>query len=103
MRIAKNVEMLELSGMGGTIYPTLTWDDTHLVLMDAGFPGQADAIVRAIAEAGFQAEQLTHIIITHHDMDHIGCVLDLFKLSPAALVLAHVEEAPYLDGRMVPI
>ena len=103
MRIAKNVDMLEISGMGGKIYPTLIWDDDHLVLIDTGFPSQVDAIVRAMADAGFSAGRLTHIIITHHDMDHIGCVLDLLRHSPSALVLAHVEEAPYLDGRKTPV
>ena len=103
MRIAQNVEMLEIDGMGGAVYPTLAWDDKHLVLADAGFPGQADAIVQSITEAGFQAERLTHIIITHQDLDHIGCVLDMLKLSPSALVMAHEEEVPYLDGRKTPI
>ena len=102
MRIADNVEMLEISGMG-TIYPTIAWDADNLALIDAGFPGQSDAIVQAIAAAGFAAESLTHIIITHHDLDHIGCVTDLLKLSPSALVLAHEAEAPYLDGRKTPV
>ena len=103
MRIAYNVEMLEINGQGGTIYPTLTWDDEHLVLIDAGFPGQTDIIVRAIAAVGFSPERITHIIITHQDMDHIGCVPDFLKLSPAALVLTHQEEAPYLAGDKTPI
>jgi len=103
MRIAKNVEMIEISAMGSLIYLTLTWDGEHLVLMDAGFPGQTDMIVQAIADAGFAARQLTHIIITHQDMDHIGCVMDLQQLAPAALVMAHQEEAPYIDGRKTPI
>ena len=82
MRIAKNVEMLEIGGMGGAIYPTLTWDEQRLALIDAGFPGQADAIAQAIADAGFQAGRLTHIIITHQDIDHIGCVRWICSSSP---------------------
>jgi len=32
MRIADNVEMFEISGMGSVIYPVLIWDDNSLVL-----------------------------------------------------------------------
>ena len=103
MRIANNVDILEVGGPADAIYFALTWDEDHLVLMDAGHPGQTEAIVGAIADAGFSAERLTHIVITHQDMDHIGCVPDLLKLAPSARVMAHVEEAPYIDGRKTPI
>jgi glyoxylase-like metal-dependent hydrolase (beta-lactamase superfamily II) len=103
MRISDNVEMLEISGMGGAIYPTLVWDENNLVLIDTGFPGQTETIVKAIEGAGFSVEGLTHIIITHQDMDHIGCVNDLRKLAPKTQVLIYEDEAPYLDGKKVPV
>ena len=103
MRIAANVEMLEINGTESIVYPVLVWDDNNLILIDAGFPSQKNAIIQAITDAGFSAERLTHIIITHQDMDHIGCVSDLIKLSPAAQILVHTDEAPYIDGRKVPI
>jgi glyoxylase-like metal-dependent hydrolase (beta-lactamase superfamily II) len=103
MRIADNAAMLEIGGNGNFIYPTLTWGNGSLVLIDTGFPGQTDAIAQAIAEEGFSASDLTHIIITHQDMDHIGCALDFLKLAPSAIVLAHEDEAPYIDGRETPI
>ena len=65
MRIANNVEMIEINGMGSVIYPVLIWDDDNLVLIDAGFPGQKDTIVQAITDAGFIAERLSHT----YDMD----------------------------------
>jgi glyoxylase-like metal-dependent hydrolase (beta-lactamase superfamily II) len=95
--------MLEIKGMHGIVYPTLAWDNENLVLVDAGFPGQKDAIVESIAAAGFSAEKLTHILLTHQDIDHIGCVLDLLSLASAAKVLAHTDEAPYIDGRKTSI
>ena len=103
MKIADNVEMLEISGTLGTVYLTLTWDSGSLVLVDTGFPGQTDAIVQAIGSAGFSAKNITHIILTHQDMDHVGCAKDLLKLSPNAQVMAHAEEAPYINGQKVPI
>ena len=105
MKLAKNVALLPIkNGEGGDRFSlTLTWDDNNLVLVDAGFPGQTDEIVQAIADEGFNAENLTHIIITHHDWDHVGCVPDLQKISPNLRIIAHVDEAPYLDGRELPI
>ena len=107
MRIAENVELLSVPvnrpDVEMTLHMTLTWDDANLVLIDAGIPGQAEDIAKAIAAAGFDAKKLTHIIITHQDMDHIGSVADMQKMAPNAKILAHHEEAPYMDGRKMPI
>ena len=106
MRIADNIEMLEVGGGmggGGTVYLTLAWDEDSLVLFDAGFPGQKESIIKAIGDAGRDARKLTHIILTHQDMDHVGCVKDMLALAPSAKVLMHEEEAPYLDGRKTPV
>ena len=103
MRIAENAAMLELARPNGAIYPTLAWDENSLVLIDAGFPGQAEALTAAVAAEGFRAEGITHIVLTHQDIDHIGCLRDVLRLAPAAWVIAHAEEAPYIDGRRTPI
>lgn len=107
MRIAENVEMLEVHGMVDDrevkVYLTLTWDDNTLALIDAGFPGQTEAIVEAIKAAGFSAKNLTHILLTHQDIDHIGCAKDLLSMAPKAQVMAHADEAPYIDGNKTPV
>lgn len=103
MKISDHVAMLEIAGNGGSIYPTLLWDDDHLVLIDTGYPGQTEVIRSAIVDEGFCLEDLTEIILTHQDIDHIGCLPDLLKAAPKAGVLAHIEEAPYIDGRKTPI
>jgi len=103
MKITDNVAMLGAGGNFGTVYPALTWDDNHFVLIDAGFPGQANALIKAINDAGVQAKDITDIILTHQDIDHIGCMPELLKIAPAARVWAHEQEAQYLDGRKTPI
>ncbi|MCL2372600.1 MAG: MBL fold metallo-hydrolase [Defluviitaleaceae bacterium] len=101
MKIAENIAVLPILREGmGALNLVLAWDSNSLVLVDAGLPGQADEIKAAIAAEGFGAEDLTHIIITHQDWDHIGCVNEL---APPAKVVAHAEEAPYIDGRTMPI
>jgi len=103
MRITEQAAMLELARPNGAIYPTLAWDESSLVLIDTGFPGQAEALVGAITAEGFRAEDITHIILTHQDIDHIGCLPELLRLAPSAQVVAHAQEAPYIDGRKTPI
>ncbi|MCL2361998.1 MAG: MBL fold metallo-hydrolase [Defluviitaleaceae bacterium] len=102
MKNVENAALLPISGMG-TVYLVLLWDEKNLVLIDAGYPGQTEDIVKAIETEGFDAKNLTHIIITHQDWDHIGCITDLQKLAPNLQVLAHEDEAPYIDGRITPI
>jgi len=104
MKLADNLALLPISREAmGELNLVLTWDDNNLVLIDAGVPGQTDLIVEAIAKHGFRAQDLTHIIITHQDWDHIGCVAELQKMAPSLKIVAHVDEAPYLDGRIMPI
>ncbi|MDR0396312.1 MAG: MBL fold metallo-hydrolase [Oscillospiraceae bacterium] len=103
MRIAPNTHTLDISSGGAGMFPVLTWDDEHTVLIDAGYPGQLDLFVRAIADAGRRAEDITQIILTHQDIDHIGCVRGLLELAPGARVVAHVDEAAYIDGTLPPI
>ena len=104
MKIAENIAMIPLGrGGGSALHVVLAWDENNLMLIDAGVPGQTEDIVKGIEELGFKAENLTHLVITHQDFDHVGCVVDLKKLAPRMHVIAHAEEAPYIDGRQLPI
>ena len=96
MKIANHVEMLEIKGESGILYPVLIWDDDHLVLIDAALPGQIEPLGEAVLKAGFSLEKITTVIITHQDMDHIGCAKTLADLG--AEILAHETEAPYIQG-----
>ena len=108
MHIAQGVEMLELKAelMDGpnTFYPTLLWDKQDVVLVDAGLPGMASLIRGAIEQTRVPFEKITRIIITHHDLDHIGSLGELQRSLPHPVeVLAHAEEVPYIQGERTPI
>ncbi len=47
-------------------------DSSGLVLVDCGYPGFLPKIETAMAQAGLQMKDVSKIIITHHDHDHIG-------------------------------
>jgi len=108
MKIASGVEMLEISSniMGNlsVINPTLIWDKDIVILVDAGFPGQLPQIREAIEKAGVAFDKLNMVILTHHDIDHIGSLSAILKEMPENVsVLAHEEEKPYITGEKVPL
>jgi glyoxylase-like metal-dependent hydrolase (beta-lactamase superfamily II) len=108
MQITAGVEMLELSAMlmngPGVLCPALIWDENEAVLVDAGLPGMARQIIDAITNAGVQPDMLTTIIITHHDLDHIGSLGELQRMIPHPIrILAHSDEVPYIQGERRPI
>lgn len=71
--------------------------DGTLTLIDTGLPGMADAIDTQLREAGFSLGDVTQIIVTHHDLDHIGSLEDIVGRTGAA-VLTLETEAPYITG-----
>ena len=102
MLIAPRVEVLDLKmdlfGAPSSVRPTLVWDESEAVLIDAGYPGLLEQLREQIERAGVSAERLTRLIITHQDIDHIGGVNALLALNPRIEVLAHEEDRPYILG-----
>ncbi|MEI6310060.1 MAG: MBL fold metallo-hydrolase [bacterium] len=108
MKISNGVEMLDLTANlsfgADLIHPTLLWDEEAAILVDGGLPGLLPQIAEGMAKAGVSLKQLTKIIITHQDMDHISGIPSLLKASSYPIeVLAHEEERPYLQTERPPI
>ncbi|MBO0685744.1 MAG: MBL fold metallo-hydrolase [Candidatus Dormibacteraeota bacterium] len=106
MRLNDDVHVLvlpfEREGQPFPMHLTLVLDATQgPTLIDAGLPGQRDAIAAAMAEAGVRLEDLGRIVLTHHDIDHVGALADLVAAS-GARVLTSAGEAPFIDGRATP-
>ncbi|MGD0166100.1 MAG: MBL fold metallo-hydrolase [Gaiellaceae bacterium] len=103
MLIAAQVEVLDLEmsmfGAPSSVHPTLLWDEQDAVLIDAGFPGQLEALQAAIEHAGIPLGRLTKLIVTHQDIDHIGGISPLLaKEGDHIEVLAHELDRPYITG-----
>jgi glyoxylase-like metal-dependent hydrolase (beta-lactamase superfamily II) len=76
--------------------------DSGLILFDVGFPGQSNHLAAQLEEAGFGFEDVELIVITHQDGDHAG-TLRAVKDRSGALVAAHADDVPYIDGERDPI
>lgn len=108
MKIAEGLETIELQSdsMGATsvFRPTLIWDENTVVLVDTGVPGQIQNIRKEMEKAGVPFERLDKVIITHHDLDHIGSLSRVVKESNNRVeVLSHEGERPFIQGEMMPI
>ncbi len=102
MLIAPRVELLNLKmdlfGAPSWVHPTLVWDESEAVLIDAGYPGLLEQLREEVEGAGVPLGRLTKLIITHQDIDHIGGVNALLAENERIEVLAHEDDRPYILG-----
>lgn len=92
MKITDNVYMLECLKIAH-IY--LIKGDNSLIT-DTGLPGLTKKILKEINTLGVNEKDLKSILITHHDIDHIGNAKKIQDLTGAKL-WASKEDAPYIS------
>lgn len=80
------------------IYPVIVSDEKYVVLIDTGFPGQLPLLEKLAEEQGVSLHRLTHVVITHHDIDHMGSLGALKRAYPTIQVLSSAIEAEYIRG-----
>lgn len=71
--------------------------DGPLALIDSGLPGQAKVFLKHIARIGSRPEDVQHIAVTHHHVDHTGSLAALVGLTHAK-VYVHPLDAPITRG-----
>ncbi|SFS70774.1 MBL fold metallo-hydrolase [Paenibacillus sp. BC26] len=92
---------MPVNGNDFVVHAAIVWDEQELILVDTGIPGQVDVIREAMAKEGFNLADLTKIIITHQDRDHIGSLPELVELFEGRVeVLAHEVGVPYIAGEI---
>ncbi len=109
MKIADGIETLELKALNLTgawsiINPVVIHDPEGAILVDAGYPGHLAALTEHLGAAQVPLSRLRQVIITHHDLDHIGSLAALKSARNGELqVLAHAGEVPYIQGELPPV
>ncbi len=70
---------------------------SEVTLIDSGYPGWSERILREFAGRNQQIGQVRHVIVTHYHVDHAGSAADL-KEATGATVYAHPADAAYIRG-----
>lgn len=93
MKIKDKVIMLESTKSSNCF---LVFDE-ELVLIDTGHSFVGKRMIKEIQRLNIEPSDIKHIMITHHDVDHIGNV-KLLKELTGATVWAHKEDIPFITG-----
>lgn len=103
MNIQAGFTLLTLPYENGSLHPVVFADKDALLLVDCGYPGALPLLEAELNAHGFDPARLTHLILTHHDFDHMGAAAALKHSYPHIRVLAHELEAPYISGEAEPL
>ncbi len=103
MKISEGLSVLEISRPEGySLSPVLLYDDKNVILFDAGLPGQLEIIKSAISDEGSDFSKLNLVLITHHDMDHIGSLAAIKKENPNVKIMTSTGEKDYVQYDKLP-
>ena len=93
MKVIDNVYALDAT-KGNYAYLIV---DKEIVLVDTGRPGQGKGILKELKTLNIKPQDIKHILLTHHDVDHIGN-LALLEAETGAKIWASKEDIPYICG-----
>lgn len=96
MSLKPIVEGAYLIGFGG-VNAVLLDDGGELTLVDAGLPGKADTVWRALERLGRRRRDLRHLILSHAHPDHIGSAAEIVRDSGAATYMNAID-APIAEA-----
>lgn len=82
----------------GVIHPVVLKDNNEMILVDCGYIGFMPIIEEAMRKENLGCNELTKIVITHQDHDHIGSLADFKQKYPNVKIVASEIEAPYISG-----
>lgn len=86
-------------GIEDRIHPVILKDDKNMILVDCGYAGFLTLIESAMRKADLNCAELTHILTTHHDHDHMGSLCALKRKYPGIRIVSSEKEEPYISGK----
>lgn len=97
------LEVIELKyKMYGNDFPVnlvVVEDENEMVLVDCGLPNSFEMIKEKMAEKNLDINNLTKVIITHQDQDHMGSLKEIKDNIKDVQILASEEESKYISGK----
>jgi len=95
-------ETVERGDRSVTIHPAAVETPMGLLLVDAGYAGTLDQLDASLRDADLAIDDVRAVLVTHQDGDHAGALREVVDRT-GAVVYAHANCVPYLDGRKEPI
>lgn len=89
----------EFNGMMDTIYPVILSDEKEVILVDCGYPNFLELIDECASKNNINLSNLTKLVITHHDFDHMGSVAAIKEKYPKVKILASAKDEKYINGQ----
>jgi len=81
----------------GNANAVLLDDGAELTLVDAGFPGRADVVWKALDQLGRKRTDIRHLVFTHGHPDHIGSAATILR-ETGATTWMHALDAPFAES-----
>jgi glyoxylase-like metal-dependent hydrolase (beta-lactamase superfamily II) len=94
------IELLHLSNpyQPQLIHPVLLRTNTAAYLVDCGYAANFDQLCAELSRLGVTIQQLTAVVISHDDIDHLGGLASLKNLRADLPVVCSETEAPSVAG-----
>jgi glyoxylase-like metal-dependent hydrolase (beta-lactamase superfamily II) len=81
----------------GTMVHAYLWQwEKGVSIVDSGTPGNAGKILGAVQRLGYAPEDVQRLIVTHADIDHVGNLKELKRVTGAP-VACHTVEREFLE------
>ena len=82
------------------LHPTLIESSGQFFLTDTGYEETLPQLRSALQQKGIDIINLTGILISHDDIDHLGALYDLKKMNPLLQVYCSKTEEPSVTGKI---
>lgn len=89
----------ENKGSINRIHPVVIRDKDHVILVDCGVKGTLSILEDVLHKNKVNPEDITHLMITHHDQDHMGNLFAFKEKYPDVIIVTSEKEADYVSGK----
>jgi glyoxylase-like metal-dependent hydrolase (beta-lactamase superfamily II) len=96
--IILTIEQIRNDNEKASYHPVILKSNNEMILVDCGLPGSLPKIKESAMAQDMNIDNLTKVVITHQDIDHVGSLAELKRILPSIQILSDVKEIPYING-----